>query len=54
MLIFCFSFSLLFAFALGFSTSNFGALVRFRIPFLPFFNLMLLALYFKRTTYHKA
>lgn len=53
LLIFCFSFSLLFAFALGFSTSNFGALVRFRIPFLPFFNLMLLLLYFRKTTYQK-
>lgn len=54
LLIFCFSFSLLFAFALGFSTSNFGALVRFRIPFLPFFSLLLLSLYFRRTAYNRS
>jgi hypothetical protein len=36
-LFFCLSYSILFAFSVGLTTSNFGALVRFRIPFLPFF-----------------
>ena len=30
-------FSLFFAFAVGISTSNFGSLVRYRIPLLPFY-----------------
>lgn len=30
-------FSLFFAFSVGISTSNFGSLVRYRIPVLPFF-----------------
>ena len=34
---FCFIFSLTFAFAIGFSTYNFGSLVRYRIPLIPFF-----------------
>lgn len=34
---FCMSYSLLFAFAVGFSASNFGALVRYKIPCLPFY-----------------
>ena len=35
-LLFCFMFSILFSFMIGLTTSNFGALVRFKIPFLPF------------------
>lgn len=34
---FCLSFSLVFAFALGFSTYNFGALARYKTPCLPFY-----------------
>lgn len=34
---FCFSFSILFAFAVGFTSYNFGALVRYKIPCIPFF-----------------
>ena len=34
---FCLVFSLVFAFAIGFSTSNFGTLVRYKIPCIPFF-----------------
>jgi hypothetical protein len=41
-LIFCLCFSLMFAFGVGLSTSNFGALARFKIPLLPYFALMLL------------
>lgn len=36
-------YSFLFAFIIGLSTSNFGALVRFRIPMSPFFLMVLLA-----------
>ncbi len=36
-LIFCLSFSILFAFAVGVSTFNFGTLMRYKIPFLPFY-----------------
>ena len=37
MLTFCLVFSLFFSFSVGISTSNFGSLVRYRIPILPFF-----------------
>lgn len=40
-LIFCFVFSIFFAFALGLTTANFGALVRYKIPAIPFFLSML-------------
>lgn len=33
----CFVFSLIFAFAVGTSTSNFGTLVRYKIPLMPFY-----------------
>jgi hypothetical protein len=36
-LLFCFSFSIFFAFAVGLTTYNFGSLVRYKIPFYPFF-----------------
>lgn len=36
--VFCLVFSIILAFAIGLSTSNFGALVRFKIPLLPFFS----------------
>jgi len=36
-IIFCFMFSITMAWGIGLSTSNFGALVRFKIPLLPFF-----------------
>ncbi len=36
LLLFCFIFTMLFAFMIGLTTSNFGALVRFKIPILPF------------------
>ncbi len=37
LLFFSISYSLFFSFAVGLTTSNFGALVRFKIPFLPFY-----------------
>jgi hypothetical protein len=39
--IFCLGFSLVFAFAVGVSTYNFGTLVRYKIPILPFFIIAL-------------
>ena len=37
LLMFAFSFAILFAFFIGLSTSNFGALVRYKIPCMPFY-----------------
>jgi hypothetical protein len=45
LLLFVFSYSILFAFSIGISTSNFGALIRFKIAFAPFFASMLLVFY---------
>lgn len=36
-LLFCLSFSLITAFIVGLTTANFGALVRYKMPLLPFF-----------------
>jgi len=41
---FCLVFTLIFAFAVGISTSNFGSLVRYKIPCLPFFTAFLIIL----------
>lgn len=46
-LIFCFVFSIFFAFALGITTANFGALVRYKIPAIPFFLSMLYILQYQ-------
>lgn len=48
MILFSFVFAIFFSFAVGLTTSNFGALVRYKIPALPFF---LASLYMIR--YHK-
>lgn len=45
-ILFCLIFSILFAFMIGLTTSNFGALVRFKIPLLPFFVTALLLIYY--------
>ena len=37
MIVFCLVFSILFGFMLGVTTPNFGAMVRFKIPLIPFF-----------------
>ena len=37
LVLFCFVFSIAFAFAVGISSYNFGTLVRYKIPFLPFY-----------------
>lgn len=48
LLILCFSFSLLFSFAIGVTTYNFGSLVRYKIPMLPFLAAGLIILNFKK------
>ncbi|MCP4121698.1 MAG: hypothetical protein GY751_08075 [Bacteroidetes bacterium] len=47
-LLFCFGFSILFAVGVGLTSANFGALVRYKIPSLPFFIAMLVILYYQR------
>ena len=44
-LIFCLTFSISMALGVGLSTSNFGALVRFKIPMMPFFLMFLLIVF---------
>jgi hypothetical protein len=44
---FCLIFTLIFAFAVGISSGNFGALSRYRIPCLPTFALVLTLIYYK-------
>ena len=41
---FCLVFSLIFAFAVGFTSYNFGSLVRYKIPFMPFYYIALFIL----------
>jgi hypothetical protein len=41
-LVFCLIFSILFAFAVGVSTANFGTLMRYKIPMMPFFLIVLI------------
>jgi hypothetical protein len=47
---FCLIFSLIFAFAVGISSYNFGALSRYKIPCLPFYVLALVLIYYKNKT----
>ena len=44
-LIYCFIFSLIFAFGVGVAGTNFGALVRYKTPLVPFFFTMIYILY---------
>jgi len=44
-LIFAIVFAVVLSFFIGLTTANFGALVRYRIPMLPFFVFMLLMIY---------
>ncbi len=52
-LIFSFSYVILLAFIVGLSTSNFGAMVRFKIPYLPFFmaSLFIMDVYSRKNKY---
>ncbi len=47
--LFCLIFSIIFAFAVGISSYNFGALSRYKIPCLPFFGTVLVILLYKDT-----
>lgn len=50
-LLFCLIFSLIFAFAVGISSYNFGALSRYKIPCLPFFGaFLMIVLNYDRST----
>ncbi|MGC1242423.1 MAG: hypothetical protein WA874_12590, partial [Chryseosolibacter sp.] len=44
--LFCFVFAVVFSFAVGVSTFNFGSLSRYKIPMMPFFLLMLGIIHF--------
>lgn len=50
---FCLIFSIIFAFAVGISSYNFGALSRYKIPCLPFFALALILIYYKNKPLNK-
>lgn len=49
-LLFFFVFTIIFAFAVGISTGNFGSLSRYKIPCMPFFGALLLLLYYQTKT----
>lgn len=49
MVLFCFFFSILFALFVGATTLNFGTLVRYKIPCMPFFLIALMLIYDKAT-----
>lgn len=44
---FCLIFAIIFAFAVGLSSGNFGALSRYRIPCLPFYGIALMLIYYR-------
>lgn len=44
---FCLIFSIIFAFAVGVSTYNFGSLSRYKIPCLPFYGLAMILIFYK-------
>lgn len=46
--LFCMIFAIFFAFAVGFTAMNFGALARYKIPCLPFYFIGLLVLYYEK------
>ena len=47
LIMYCFLFSFVFAIFVGASTLNFGTLVRYKIPCLPFFTISLFLIYEK-------
>ncbi|HXS36864.1 MAG TPA: hypothetical protein VN721_09195 [Flavipsychrobacter sp.] len=50
---FCLIFTIVFAFAVGISSYNFGALSRYRIPCLPFYGIALVLIYYKNQPLQK-
>lgn len=53
LVLFCLVFAIFFSFSVALSTSNFGALVRLRIPQIPFLLSALMILYFENNPYRK-
>lgn len=51
-LLFCFIFSILFALIIGFTTFNFGTLIRYKIIFLPFYFFLIVSIYSKYQNRH--
>jgi ABC-type uncharacterized transport system permease subunit len=49
--LFCLIFSLIFAFAVGISSYNFGSLSRYKIPCLPFFAAFIVILLYHKKQY---
>ena len=45
---FCLIFTVVFAFAVGISSANFGTLSRYRIPCLPLYGLALVLIYYQK------
>ena len=50
---FCLIFSIIFAFAVGISSYNFGALSRYKIPCVPFYAMALILIYYKNRPLNK-
>jgi len=50
---FCLTFSIIFAFAVGISSYNFGTLSRYKIPCMPFYALGLILIYYKNNPVKK-
>lgn len=50
---FCLIFAIIFAFAVGISSGNFGALSRYRIPALPFYGIAMMLIYYKNNSLQK-
>ncbi|MEO7266143.1 MAG: hypothetical protein ABIW38_14595 [Ferruginibacter sp.] len=53
-LLFCFTISILFALIIGFTTFNFGTMIRYKIIFLPFFYFLLVNIYTRLESEKKA
>jgi hypothetical protein len=54
LLIFCFTFSVFFAASVGLATANFGALVRYKIPCIPFFLATLYIVLYKNKSKYQS
>jgi hypothetical protein len=54
MVMFCFFFSVLFALFIGATTLNFGTLVRYKIPCMPFYVIAIILIYERWNTHKKA
>lgn len=54
LLLFCFIFSILFALVVGYTTFNFGTLIRYKIIFLPFYFFLMISCYRKYKEHHPA